>query len=71
MTERAKNIGLTLAEPAIMKLKFIKAPPKAAKRYFLEVPFDSEVHQALYSGSACYLYVPDLIFPRAKPKLGR
>jgi hypothetical protein len=47
------------------------SPPRAAKRYFLEVPFESEVHKVLYSGSACYLYVPDLIFPKAKPKLGR
>lgn len=36
------------------------------KPVWLEVPFDSEVHQVLYSGSACYLYVPDGLFPQAR-----
>jgi hypothetical protein len=47
------------------------SPPKAARRVFLEVPFDTEVHKVLYSGSTCYLHVPDLLFPKARPKLGR
>jgi hypothetical protein len=35
------------------------------------VPPDSEVYKVLYSGSACYLHVPDVLFPTAKEKLGR
>jgi hypothetical protein len=32
----------------------------------MEVPFESEAHGALYSGSSCYLYAPKLLFPEAK-----
>ncbi|HEY3354204.1 MAG TPA: hypothetical protein VGQ83_13205, partial [Polyangia bacterium] len=47
------------------------SPPKAPKHYFLEVPPDSEAYKVLYGGSACYLYVPDVLFPRARPSLSR
>lgn len=40
-------------------------------KHYLEVPFSSEVHQVLYGGSACYLIVPQSLFPKARPRLGR
>ena len=39
------------------------------KKYLFELVKDSEVFKELYSGSACYLYVPDAFFPNAKEKL--
>ncbi len=42
-----------------------KLKGKTAKRGFLEVPFDTEAHGALYAGSSCYLIVPDVLYPKA------
>jgi hypothetical protein len=43
-----------------------KLEGKTAKPYYLEVPFETEAHGALYAGSACYLIVPDILYPKAK-----
>jgi hypothetical protein len=48
-----------------------RAGQAAPEQRFLEVPFNTAVHRALYSGSACYLIVPAALFPRARPRLGR
>jgi hypothetical protein len=69
LKQRAES--LAASRDAVRRLAAAGSPPKAAKRYFLEVPFGSEAHKVLYGGSACYLYVPDLIFPKAKDRLGR
>lgn len=36
------------------------------KKYFLSVPFETEAYYVIYSGSSCFLYVPDALFPAAK-----
>ncbi|HBX50697.1 MAG: hypothetical protein A2275_11300 [Bacteroidetes bacterium RIFOXYA12_FULL_35_11] len=46
-----------------------KKKKKKFKKYMLELSKDSEVFQELYSGSSCYLYVPDVFFPNAKEKM--
>lgn len=43
-----------------------KLKGKIANKHFLEVPYETEAYGALYSGSACYLMVPDIMFPNAK-----
>jgi hypothetical protein len=43
--------------------------PAAKVPYFLEIPFDSEAHAAVYGGSSCFLRVPPAMFPAAKPDL--
>ncbi len=46
------------------------AAAKAAKvPHFLEIPFETEAHGAVYGGSACFLRVPPGVFPAAKPGL--
>ena len=35
----------------------------------LEVPFDSEAYTSLFSGSVCYLTVPNFMFPDAKKSI--
>jgi hypothetical protein len=62
---------LAASRDAVRRLAAAGSPPKAARCYFLEAPTGSEVHKVLYGGSACYLHVPDLIFPKAKDELGR
>jgi hypothetical protein len=42
-----------------------KLKGKTANKYFLEVPYESEAYGALYSGSSCYLMVPDVLYPKA------
>jgi hypothetical protein len=69
---RQRGEALAATRDALRRLAAAAgSPPKPAKRAFLEVPIDSEVYKLLYSGSACYLHVPDLIFPKARPRLGR
>lgn len=36
---------------------------------YLEIPFKTPAYSLLYSGSACYLTVPDFMFPESKEKL--
>lgn len=36
------------------------------KKYYLNIPFDVEAYNVLYSGSSCYLYVPEVFFPASK-----
>lgn len=46
-----------------------RKPDDGPQAVFLELPFESEAFQALYSGSACFLYVPEGMFPKAKRTL--
>ena len=64
---------LALSRDTVRRLTAAARNPKAKppRRFLVEVPPDSEVYKVLYSGSACYLHVPDVLFPTAKEKLGR
>jgi hypothetical protein len=44
-------------------------PKTKVKKWLLEVPIDTEVFARLYGGSACYLYVPGPLYPKAIEKL--
>lgn len=46
-----------------------KLEGKTSKGYYLEVPFDTEAHAALYAGSSCFLIVPDILYPKAKKSM--
>lgn len=46
-----------------------KIGDKKAKPYYLEIPYNSEIHPILYSGSSCYLIVPDILYPSSKKSL--
>lgn len=39
------------------------------KKYYLNVPAETEAYYAIYSGSSCYLFVPETFFPAAKPDI--
>ena len=39
------------------------------EQVFLDLPWESEAFKTLYQGSACYLIVPDCLFPEAKKGL--
>jgi hypothetical protein len=39
---------------------------KRGKMYLLDIPYETEAFGDLYSGSSCFLYVPDFMFPKAK-----
>lgn len=39
---------------------------KSGKMHLLEIPYETEAFQDLYSGSSCYLYVPDFMFPKSR-----
>jgi hypothetical protein len=42
-----------------------KLEDKTARPYYLEVPYETEAYGALYSGSSCFLIVPDILYPKA------
>lgn len=63
-----RQVLLAAAREAARRLAASRRPPQRA---FLEVPASSEAFKILYSGSDCFLVVPDVLFPRARPKLGR
>ena len=42
---------------------------KTVFKNYLEVPYQTTAFNLLYSGSSCYLYVPDLLFPKSKEKM--
>jgi hypothetical protein len=62
---------LAACKETLRRLAARKAPPALPRKHLLEVPFQSEAHKVLYSGSSCYLEVPDLLFPKARPSLGK
>jgi hypothetical protein len=37
------------------------------KKYYLEVPANSEAYKSLYAGSSCYLHVPSFMSKEARP----
>ncbi len=39
---------------------------KTAEPFYLEVPYETEAYDSLYSGSSCYLIVPDVLYPLSK-----
>jgi hypothetical protein len=42
---------------------------KTAKPAYLEVPKDTDAHAVLYSGSSCYIMVPDVLYAKATPSM--
>ena len=38
---------------------------KTAQQHYLEVPYKTEAYGALYSGSSCFLIVPDILYPES------
>ncbi|MDQ3061717.1 MAG: hypothetical protein M3R14_02490, partial [Acidobacteriota bacterium] len=41
-------------------------PSASIRRFYLEVPMDTEAFGSLYGGSVCYLFVPNFMSPKAK-----
>lgn len=63
-TLKAKMDIIEYVESTLQKLE-----GKTAKPYFLEVPVETEAYNVLYSGSSCYLIVPDILYPEAKKSM--
>lgn len=38
---------------------------RKGKLHIIEIPWDTEAMRELYSGSTCYLYVPDFLYPES------
>lgn len=63
-TLKSKTEITTYIESTLQKLD-----GKTARPYYLEVPYETEAFNALYSGSSCYLIVPDILYPEAKKSM--
>jgi hypothetical protein len=60
---------LSYTRSILMKLAGYEILGKTVFMNYLEIPVTTSVFNLLYQGSACYLTVPDFMFPDSKEKL--
>lgn len=57
----------TCRETVKAQTEYLKQNPVTSiKRFYLEVPFDTEAFSSLYGGSVCYLFVPNFMSSKGK-----
>lgn len=66
---RHKYLILLLCRQAIGQIMTLNGKEGGAQAYFLEVPYNTDAWELLYSGSSCYLNVPDVLFPQSRKSL--
>ncbi len=60
---------LSFCRSCLIKLGEYQILGKTVFENFLEVPYQTEAYLLLFSGSTCYLKVPDFMFPKSTEKI--
>ena len=57
---------LERSRKAITRLQeYVTTEQKVVKRHYLDIPYNTDAWELLYSGSSCFLYVPAFMFPES------
>ncbi|MEI6764325.1 MAG: hypothetical protein WCM76_01715 [Bacteroidota bacterium] len=57
---------LECSRKAISRMQeYTQTQQKEIKRHYLEIPYNTDAWDLLYSGSSCFLYVPAFMFPES------
>jgi len=64
-----RDLIISFCRICLKKIAEYEIQEKSVFMNYLEVPFQTVAYNLLYSGSSCYLAVPDFMFPESKEKL--
>ncbi len=64
-----RELIISVCRLCLKKIAEYEIQGKTVFMNYLEIPYQTPAYGLLYSGSACYLTVPDFMFPESKEKL--